>query len=188
MKSTFERSSVLILTALLLLWVFTIVLSFQLDPFSDNLTGLGWVSGHRLWMILYAMYACLLNAYLSWKVFGKDGHSRNGWMAAACWVTGLIGCLIPYDPSGKQVLLSDFHLLFSVLGSAGYLLVMVYTVVTLDSSFAQRKSATAVMIALAPSLLFFALSQSISWLCEVSFICLNSSILVWNLMTAQKSK
>ncbi len=161
------------------LWIFTAALTFRLNPFRDNLTGLGWVKGQTFLMSVYACYACGLNAWLSWSVFSGSDHPKIVRYVWISWIIALIGCLIPFDESGSHLFSSDLHLLISTAGAGVYLVMMAMILTSPLSNSEQRKSAKAVWLAFAPSLLFFGFSQSISWLSEVCFICLNATILAW---------
>ncbi len=167
------------------LTLFSFFLFSAANPLQENITGIGWVNG-RLWlMVLYCLYACLFCAFLSWKYFSAKAHPGIGQGLAFSWLVILAGSLLPWKAGEPEILALDLHSLLCTAAIAGQALCMIR--ILQDWSFEPdiKKTARLVLASLAVAFALFAWSQSISLLCEISYV--NGYAWILSVMQVQQS-
>lgn len=146
----------------------------QIDPWTENLTGLGWKHGHLMLMGLWALAACLENALLCWLYFDQSKDRVRQILCLLIWSLLFGGCLIPWSETGYA---GDLHSLLCTAAVGLWIGLWAYSLIDWTCSFSQKKTAAAVLSAAAVCISFLGLSGGVSLVSEFLFVLLNAGIL-----------
>lgn len=168
--------------AWLVLVLFSFGLFFVADPWKENITGIGWVQGHKGLMAAYCLYACSFCGWLSWKFCLAWNQLKTGWLLAGSWELIAVGCLMPWQNGQPGNFFLDLH---SLLCTGGIILqcLLFLRMYTLWQTLALLKQTAGWALVFAGiSIALFAWSQVISLVCEVAYVCLYASLFTWRLV------
>lgn len=171
----------LLLTVSIFICLYSVFLCLIVDPFVDNLTGLGYVHDHYFLMISYTILICVDSIFLSGLLFKKYPlpNAKQYQIGLICgWGLMCIGVLIPWHEKTASAQL-DLHSLLCTIASIfmSGLWLKLYT-----DPFSYGKLKTIIffeLLAIIFGILWIALCGSISLMSEISYVCLNILVLTF---------
>lgn len=168
-----------------LLVLFSVAVFWQIDPWKENLTGLGWKRGQLLLMAGWTTLACLEGGLLTWMVLFGYGAARPAKICLLSWVLLLSGCLIPWSEQG---LFGDLHSLLCTAGILIWCLNWIWIFQGWQFDRKLKKTAGALLMAAAGSAALIAFSSGISLVSEMAFVFSSLLILAVDAFRQRKSR
>lgn len=171
----------LLLAVSIFICLYSVYLCFVVDPFVDNLTGLGYVHHHFFLMLSYTLLISFDSIFLSNLLFKKysfPNAKRYQIGLIGGWVLMCIGVLIPWQEKTSSAQL-DLHSLLCTISSIfmSGLWLRLYT-----NPFSYGKFKTIIffeLLAILCGILWIAFCGSISLMSEISYVCLNIIVLTF---------
>lgn len=170
----------------LVLWVLLCGLSVWFctlcDPWKENLTGLAWIRCHQVACALYALLACVLNGWLSFRALNRYGEKKQAKISVLLWAMMAAGALLPWAPEYASEAASVTGSLHLLLCSASFFLQLIlWSRIWFSpiSSSVLRKLAGSVLAASLFCLGILGISQCVSLVCEIAYACLIPAVLLF---------
>lgn len=176
-----KKRWIFLLAVSIFICLYSVLLCFVIDPFVDNLTGLGYVHHHYFLMLSYTLLISLDSIFLSNLLIKKYPfpNANRYQIGLICgWVMMCIGVFIPWQEKTSSVQL-DLHSLLCTIASIlmGFLWLRFY--VNPFSYGKLRKIIFFELLAIVCGILWIALCGSITLMSEISYVCLNILVLTF---------